>query len=404
MKLTRIGINYVIEIKNIDFLSPSLQKKGYENTKFIEDNGKKLELVISDNLSFEELSGAIVGMHGLVGFKYYSMFESQEHIEHNKNSSYDDFVFYDINDFLYKDIGRLAKTKEKVYLTVILSDYSLLSFELIFKQTVIQPKKGEYNIEFWKIRNKFQAFTINNINLKKLALNQKQTVICASDLIPMLFAKGQFHFRLPVEEVEFDLKDSIMSYNSLATRQELQTASRTLGAIYEWRESFNDPMWIQFMKHDFNDTDLDEEFASDQDFDEYEKYLNDKQSTNDLKYNQGTQKNKKSEVEIEGLKLPNENLNFDDLLKIKSDFLNQLIKMINDLHLDDDEVRHMLEEFISDLGQHQFDGMKPFNVTKEEKESFINEVFAKYKELKNGSQQEKKNSNTSNDSNLDDIN
>ncbi|ENY68715.1 Hypothetical protein MAU_5130 [Metamycoplasma auris 15026] len=408
MKLTRIGTNYVIQIKNTETLSPSIEEKGINSVKFIEDNGKKLELVISDNLSYEELAGAIAGMHGIVGYKYFAMFENEQHIAKNKLKDYNDFEFYDINSFLFEDIARVVKAKEKIYLTIILSDFSLTTFELAFKKTAIQPNNGSGGAEFWKVRNKFQGFSVTNIDTQKQIQNQKETFQAATFLSIALMNKNQYYFPLPLKKPEFEYEDSIMAYNALSSRQELQTATKALGAIYEWRKSFNDPDWLSYLTLDMNSLDIDDAFDTDMlndadEFDEYKKYLENKKVIEDLREIEQKQRNKHF-VDDEELNIPSEPFSFEDIKKIKSEFLGQLTKMISDLNLDENEVRKMLEDFTFDVGNPASDKNNSFNITKEEKESFINEVLEKYKELQQDVMNPKKTSKNSNDSNHDEIN
>ncbi|SYV89981.1 Uncharacterised protein [Metamycoplasma alkalescens] len=109
----------------------------------------------------------------------------------------------------------------------------------------------------------------------------------------------------------------------------------------------------------------------------------------------------KEEIE----KIFNQN-NFDpeSFEKIKENFLNQFITMLNDLKLSDDKVKELLEEFVDEFKKNSIPGMNNFQISDSEKEIFLTEVFEMYKNYKNNKSFRDAGNQESNNFNDDDIN
>ncbi|SGA02937.1 Uncharacterised protein [Mycoplasmopsis arginini] len=55
MKATRIGQNYLLKVKSINYLSPFFKKDNVELINFFEEKNE-LKTIFSDSLTFEELA------------------------------------------------------------------------------------------------------------------------------------------------------------------------------------------------------------------------------------------------------------------------------------------------------------------------------------------------------------
>ncbi|SYV89983.1 Uncharacterised protein, partial [Metamycoplasma alkalescens] len=185
MKITRIGKNHHLVIKNVDYLSPELQT--YNNiklTKFL-DSSKDLELLISDNLSFEELGGIIAGMHGLQGGNYYAFFELELfNLEKNQNQLNQNLDFLSkiskdtvINNdsYLYHYKKYFGNQTNKNYLTLVLADRGLVSFEFFFKQTPFQASSKNYDDLKDNLLNKKLANFSLNFDKNKMFQNARDS-------------------------------------------------------------------------------------------------------------------------------------------------------------------------------------------------------------------------------------
>ncbi|PYF43144.1 hypothetical protein [Metamycoplasma alkalescens] len=418
MKITRIGKNHHLVIKNVDYLSPELQT--YNNiklTKFL-DSSKDLELLISDNLSFEELGGIIAGMHGLQGGNYYAFFELELfNLEKNQNQLNQNLDFLSkiskdtvINNdsYLYHYKKYFGNQTNKNYLTLVLADRGLVSFEFFFKQTPFQASSKNYDDLKDNLLNKKLANFSLNFDKNKMFQNARDSFWLGNKLVLKLLENNFAFFEFEYEKPEFiKITNSHDAYEELFTRIELATISPEMLSIFEWRLNINE---IRYESEEY----IEDSKTSD---DNQSKNKEEKDSSQEKNYWKNnvffnfdslTEEEKimlqnlpKEEIE----KIFNQN-NFDpeSFEKIKENFLNQFITMLNDLKLSDDKVKELLEEFVDEFKKNSIPGMNNFQISDSEKEIFLTEVFEMYKNYKNNKSFRDAGNQESNNFNDDDIN
>lgn len=418
MKITRIGKNHHLVIKNVDYLSPELQT--YNNiklTKFL-DSSKDLELLISDNLSFEELGGIIAGMHGLQGSNYYAFFELELfNLEKNQNQLNQNLDFLSkiskdnvINNdsYLYHYKKYFGNQTNKNYLTLVLADRGLVSFEFFFKQTPFQASSKNYDELKDNLLNKKLANFSLNFDKNKMFQNARDSFWLGNKLVLKLLENNLAFFEFGYEKPEFiEITNSHDAYEELFTRIELATISPEMLSIFEWRLNINE---IRYESEEY----IEDSKTSD---DNQSKNKEEKDSSQEKNYWKNnvffnfdslTEEEKimlqnlpKEEIE----KIFNQN-NFDpeSFEKIKENFLNQFITMLNDLKLSDDKVKELLEEFVDEFKKNSIPGMNNFQISDSEKEIFLTEVFEMYKNYKNNKSFRDDGNQESNNFNDDDIN
>lgn len=418
MKITRIGKNHHLVIKNVDYLSPELQT--YNNiklTKFL-DSSKDLELLISDNLSFEELGGIIAGMHGLQGSNYYAFFELELfNLEKNQNQLNQNLDFLSkiskdnvINNdsYLYHYKKYFGNQTNKNYLTLVLADRELVSFEFFFKQTPFQASSKNYDELKDNLLNKKLANFSLNFDKNKMFQNARDSFWLGNKLVLKLLENNLAFFEFGYEKPEFiEITNSHDAYEELFTRIELATISPEMLSIFEWRLNINE---IRYESEEY----IEDSKTSD---DNQSKNKEEKDSSQEKNYWKNnvffnfdslTEEEKimlqnlpKEEIE----KIFNQN-NFDpeSFEKIKENFLNQFITMLNDLKLSDDKVKELLEEFVDEFKKNSIPGMNNFQISDSEKEIFLTEVFEMYKNYKNNKSFRDDGNQESNNFNDDDIN
>ncbi|WP_427902902.1 hypothetical protein [Metamycoplasma alkalescens] len=418
MKITRIGKNHHLVIKNVDYLSPELQT--YNNiklTKFL-DSSKDLELLISDNLSFEELGGIIAGMHGLQGSNYYAFFELELfNLEKNQNQLNQNLDFLSkiskdnvINNdsYLYHYKKYFGNQTNKNYLTLVLADRELVSFEFFFKQTPFQASSKNYDELKDNLLNKKLANFSLNFDKNKMFQNARDSFWLGNKLVLKLLENNLAFFEFGYEKSEFiEITNSHDAYEELFTRIELATISPEMLSIFEWRLNINEIRYEseEYIEDSKTSDDNQSKNKEEKDLSQEKNYWKNNVFFN---FDSLTEEEKimlqnlpKEEIE----KIFNQN-NFDpeSFEKIKENFLNQFITMLNDLKLSDDKVKELLEEFVDEFKKNSIPGMNNFQISDSEKEIFLTEVFEMYKNYKNNKSFRDDGNQESNNFNDDDIN
>ncbi|WP_330463679.1 hypothetical protein [Metamycoplasma gateae] len=399
MKIKRIGNNYNLTVKNVDVASPILKEFNINLVKFIElKKEKELNTVVSDNLTFEELGGFIMGIFGEQDSNYYSFFDFELHnneINEKNNVNYETKQYLETrflknqiisnDDYLFNNEKYFGNQQTKNYLTIILSDFSILSFEVnLIKSTDKSMFKEKQKFDKSFLKNlKDYKFDINKVKMyENLNANSKQGYEISRILSKTNFAYFELENTKPYLTTEYHDKFLV---ERIMSKPELSTVPLEIRSPYEWRTTIFQGFEEMEIPADFSSFQQekiepssvgslidDVSFKSTDEEKEFFKKIADATTIEDLQSFQ----------------------NSEAFLSMRNKFIYEFARMLLNMNIEDGEerVREILEDFVLEMNNGNFaTGLEALPIEESEKEVFITDILEAYKDLKyNGGKNEHK--------------
>ncbi|PWC08679.1 hypothetical protein DIE66_02630 [Mycoplasmopsis arginini] len=412
MKATRIGQNYLLKVKSINYLSPFFKKDNVELINFFEEKNE-LKTIFSDSLTFEELAGIIIGFYGDKTKNYYPIFESEKFnslFDQPKNLEEKITTNKIIkNEYLvYKYINFLNDENYENYLTIILSDYSIISFKFTISKA---PKYKDSNLS--KRYIKYKEKNVNylkqhnfEIDTDKIIDNYFVTKDYGKEIADTLLATDFVSFSLNQLNPTFEWsnEESLNYYDyELLLRLDLSTISKDLFSIYEWRDdiyqNYLDDVASEFVAQDdfpfssikklFNDQDLNEEDR--EELASIEQMMSDPTRIKEL---QGiiNDPNKLQQAQEEIINKMSGSKSSSSQERAKSNHeqarkivLETFVNSLLNTDVPENEIVKMLDDFLDQVQDGTFlSGMAGFNLSLQDREKFIQDLLDIYYEKKYG--------------------
>ncbi|MGX9339516.1 hypothetical protein ACWXVO_02150 [Mycoplasma sp. 1890] len=399
MKVTRIGQNYILKVNNINKLSPFFNETNVKLVDFLGED-QPLELIISDNLTFEELGRLILSFYGYNKNPYYPIFDTSEFDEKELReitfeTRAQKGLIANVDDFLFKKIEYLDKKSN--YFTAILSDFSVVSFEFTLKKGIKYAGVSLAERFSAMLKQNTDAVLKHSLKFNKTnrVENSKNTSVFGMQLAKSLYDNNYvyaFHNSLVPSFGEVSATTEFFDFG-LLSRLELSTISKEISSIFEWRSKDKIyQSYFEYIAPSLNDHDLLNmgsigNFFGSKELSESEH--NDVKKIQEILSN--PEKYAESEKEmIEKVKNGDLDLPFDtSKIQTRDDlryaFIESFVEPLIDMGIDETEIVQTLKEFVAQVKQGTFvPGVPAMNITDFEDESFIRTVLEIYREKKSG--------------------
>ncbi|AZZ65255.1 hypothetical protein DMC14_000325 [Metamycoplasma phocicerebrale] len=345
MILSRLGKNYVLKAKTLDYaLDPRTNKK-IDLVKIVEEKND-LVLFFSDNLSFGEIASCILGMFGFQDYVNIPWFNLDNKIVCRDwiNKERNNII---LDSPIYPYLNYEIKMNKSFILSVILVDFSIISFE----------------IEIQEIKNtNFIDFKVDGIELKSATLmalkkfkttyndewlidNQAMTAKIGKELSQILDKKL---FKLISEEERAPLFSTVSwpsgEYLDLLERPDLCSIPQNL-EIFETRKHPEEVEMVKYLEED-----EEKENNSDNNLEEFDPTIDDvyKLLNMDIVKQENPILNQMSPEElIEFAKKFKEQ--FKGIEKSQREFLKKIVVMAKEQGLTMEEVKEILKEHLTEF-------------------------------------------------------